>query len=79
MRDFDPPSLPPLSRRALVKASLSVGFCAAIAPVCAQTIATSTDGLIAGEVKVRRRRRRHSRLSRHARGRRAVPDRGGRA
>ena len=52
MRDFDPPSLPPLSRRALVKASLSVGFCAAIAPVFAQTVTTSTDGLIAGEVKV---------------------------
>ena len=42
----------PLSRRALVKASLSVGFCAAIAPVRAQTIATSAAGLIAGEVKV---------------------------
>jgi carboxymethylenebutenolidase len=42
----------PLSRRALVKASLSVGFCAAIAPVFAQTISTSDDGLIAGEVRV---------------------------
>ena len=46
------PVLGPLSRRALVKASLSVGFCAAIAPVWAQTITTSAEGLIAGEAKV---------------------------
>ena len=56
MSDFDPASPPlglaPLSRRALVKASLSVGFCAAISPVWAQTITTSAEGLVAGEVKV---------------------------
>ncbi len=46
------PASAPLSRRALVKASLSVGFCAAVAPVSAQTITTSAEGLIAGEVKV---------------------------
>ena len=46
------PAGAPLTRRALVKASLSVGFCAAVAPVSAQTIATSAEGLIAGEVKV---------------------------
>ena len=50
--DSRPPASGPLSRRALVKASLGVGFCAAIAPVRAQTIATSAEGLIAGEVKV---------------------------
>ncbi len=44
--------LGPLNRRALVKASLSAGFCAAVSPVWAQTIATSTEGLVAGEVKV---------------------------
>ena len=57
MLDSDPvPSLPPgggpLTRRALVKASLSLGFCAAASPVWAQTITTSADGLIAGEVKI---------------------------
>ncbi len=41
-----------LSRRALVKASLGLGFCAAVAPVSAQTITTPADGLVAGEVKV---------------------------
>jgi carboxymethylenebutenolidase len=40
-----------IDRRALVKATLSIGFCAAISPVYAQTITTSADGLIAGEVK----------------------------
>jgi carboxymethylenebutenolidase len=50
--DSLPPASGPLSRRALVKASLSVGFCAAIAPVRAETIATSAAGLIAGEAKV---------------------------
>ena len=35
-----------------VKASLSVGFCAAVAPLSAQTITTSAEGLIAGEMKV---------------------------
>ena len=34
-----------------VKGSLSVGFCAAISPVFGQTIATPSEGLIAGEVK----------------------------
>ncbi len=47
-----PPASGPLTRRALVKASLSLGFCAAVAPVWAQTITTSADGLIAGEVKI---------------------------
>ena len=46
------PPTGPLSRRALVKASLSVGFCAAVTPVLAQVISTSSEGLIAGEVKV---------------------------
>jgi carboxymethylenebutenolidase len=46
------PPAAPLSRRALVKASLSVGFCAAVAPVWAQAVATPADGLLAGEVKV---------------------------
>jgi len=41
-----------LTRRAVVKASLGLGFCAAIAPVSAQTISTPTDGLDAGEVQV---------------------------
>jgi carboxymethylenebutenolidase len=43
---------PQLTRRVLVKASLSVGFCAAIPPVMAQVIATPADGLVVGEVKV---------------------------
>ncbi len=42
----------PFTRRALVKASLSLGFCAAVAPVWAQTITTSAEGLTAGEVKI---------------------------
>jgi carboxymethylenebutenolidase len=42
----------PLTRRLLVKASLSVGFCAAISPVMAQVIATPADGLVVGEVKI---------------------------
>ncbi len=41
-----------LDRRAWVKASLSVGFCAAISPALGQVIATSAEGLVAGEVKV---------------------------
>jgi carboxymethylenebutenolidase len=41
-----------LDRRAWVKASLSIGFCAAISPALGQTIATSPEGLIAGEVKI---------------------------
>jgi carboxymethylenebutenolidase len=43
---------PSITRRLLVKASLSVGFCAAIAPVMAQVVTTPADGLVAGEVKV---------------------------
>ena len=62
----------PLTRRALVKASLGLGFCAAIAPAWAQTITTSADGLDAGEVARPSRRRRDSRLSRRAGRRRAV-------
>jgi carboxymethylenebutenolidase len=46
------PPAAPVSRRVLVKASLSVGFCAAITPVWAQVITTPADGLVAGEVKV---------------------------
>jgi carboxymethylenebutenolidase len=42
----------PLTRRLLVKASLSVGFCAAISPVMAQVITTPAEGLVVGEVKV---------------------------
>jgi carboxymethylenebutenolidase len=42
---------PRVDRRTWVKGSLSVGFCAAISPVFGQTIATSSEGLIAGEVK----------------------------
>ena len=42
----------PVTRRALVKASLGLGFCAAILPVWAQTIATPSDGLDAGEARV---------------------------
>ena len=42
----------PLTRRLLVKASLSVGFCAAIPTVMAQVITTPADGLVVGEVKV---------------------------
>lgn len=42
----------PLTRRLLVKASLGVGFCAAISPVMAQVITTPADGLVVGEVKV---------------------------
>jgi carboxymethylenebutenolidase len=41
-----------VTRRAVVKASLGLGFCAAIAPVQAQTIATPADGLDAGEVTI---------------------------
>ena len=57
MRDGAPkaPRRPPdesPTRRAVVKASLGLGFCAAIAPVWAQTIATSAEGLEAGEVRV---------------------------
>jgi carboxymethylenebutenolidase len=42
----------PMTRRTLVKASLGLGFCAAISPAWAQTITTSGEGLDAGEVRV---------------------------
>ena len=46
------PPIAPLNRRILVKASLTIGFCAAVTPVLAQAVTTSADGLVAGEVKV---------------------------
>jgi carboxymethylenebutenolidase len=46
------PPVVPLNRRTLVKASLSVGFCAAVTPVWAQVVKTPADGLVAGEVKI---------------------------
>jgi carboxymethylenebutenolidase len=46
------PLVAPLNRRVLVKASLTVGFCAAVLPVLAQAVTTSADGLVAGEVKI---------------------------
>ena len=42
----------PMTRRAVVKASLGLGFCAAISPAWAQTITTSAEGLDAGEARV---------------------------
>jgi carboxymethylenebutenolidase len=42
----------PLDRRTLIKATLGVGFCAAISPVFPQTVTTPANGLVAGEVKV---------------------------
>jgi carboxymethylenebutenolidase len=42
----------PVTRRTSVKASLGLGLCAAISPVWAQTIATPSDGLNAGEARV---------------------------
>jgi len=48
---LQPPAVP-LDRRALVKASLTVGFCAAVTPVWAQVVTTSAEGLVAGEVKI---------------------------
>jgi carboxymethylenebutenolidase len=48
---LNPPTAP-LDRRALVKATLTVGFCAAVAPVWAQVVQTSAEGLVAGEVRV---------------------------
>lgn len=41
-----------IDRRAFVVTSLSAGFAVAVMPVSAQTIATPSDGLAAGEVKV---------------------------
>jgi carboxymethylenebutenolidase len=42
----------PVNRRTFVVTSLGAGFAAAVLPVSAQTITTSADGLVAGEVKV---------------------------
>jgi carboxymethylenebutenolidase len=42
-----------VDRRTFVVTSLGAGFAAAVLPVSAQTITTSTDGLVAGEVQVR--------------------------
>src|SRR4029453_19341434 len=40
-----------VDRRTFVVSSLGAGFALAVLPVSAQTITTSTDGLVAGEVK----------------------------
>ncbi len=40
-------------RRSFIVRSLGAGFAMAVLPVSAQTIATPTDGLTAGEVKVK--------------------------
>lgn len=42
-----------VDRRSFVVTSLGAGFALAVLPVSAQTITTSTDGLVAGEVKVK--------------------------
>jgi carboxymethylenebutenolidase len=42
-----------VDRRTFVVTSLSAGFAAAVLPVSAQTITTSAEGLVAGEVKVK--------------------------
>lgn len=44
-------SAPPFDRRAFVVTSLGAGFALAVMPVGAQTITTSTEGLVAGEVQ----------------------------
>jgi carboxymethylenebutenolidase len=45
--------MPPFTRRQFVVTSLAAGFATAVRPVAAQTIvATDTDGLVAGEVKI---------------------------
>ena len=45
-------SAPSFDRRAFVVTSLGAGFALAVMPVGAQTITTSSEGLVAGEVKV---------------------------
>jgi carboxymethylenebutenolidase len=40
------------TRREILMTSLAVGFAAAVQPVSAQTIATDTNGLVAGEVRI---------------------------
>jgi carboxymethylenebutenolidase len=42
-----------VDRRTFVVTSLAAGFAASVLPVSAQTITTPTDGLVAGEVKVK--------------------------
>jgi carboxymethylenebutenolidase len=42
----------PINRRTFVVTSLGAGFALAVLPVSAQTITTSSEGLVAGEVKV---------------------------
>src|SRR5437867_4494688 len=42
----------PVGRRDFIVTTLGAGFAAAVLPVSAQTITTSSEGLIAGEVKV---------------------------
>jgi len=42
----------PVTRRTFVVTSLGAGFALAVLPVSAQTITTSSEGLVAGEVKV---------------------------
>jgi carboxymethylenebutenolidase len=69
LNSLQPPAAP-LDRRALVKASLTIGFCAAVAPAWAQVVNTPADGLVAGEVRVPA-----SRLEIPAY--RAMPDHGG--
>ncbi|GAC1331948.1 MAG: dienelactone hydrolase family protein [Beijerinckiaceae bacterium] len=49
---LEPPAVLLNRRSMLLKTSLTVGFCAAVRPVCAQVITTPSDGLTAGEVKV---------------------------
>jgi carboxymethylenebutenolidase len=44
-----------VDRRTFVVTSLAAGFAAAVMPVSAQTITTSAEGLVAGEVKVKTR------------------------
>jgi carboxymethylenebutenolidase len=51
LNSLQPPAVP-LNRRALVKASLTIGFCAAVSPVMAQVVTTSAEGLVAGQVLV---------------------------
>ena len=41
-----------LSRRGFIVAGLTAGFALAVLPVSAETIATDTTGLTAGEVKI---------------------------
>ena len=47
MTDF-----PSLDRRAVLKATLGAGFCAAVTPAFAQVVVTPAAGLVVGEVKI---------------------------